>query len=104
MALGIIKPLPVEDVTQTINNRTSFHAISTHQGHIVSVATTGVVAGTDFNVTHGLGYVPTYVELLVNESQSDAYLSVKPGSTAWTSSQVTLQCNTDNAALTIRIS
>lgn len=80
-----------------------YNAIIQESGQVISVADTGVVAGTEFSVDHDLDAIPRYITLLVTEDQTDAYLAIKPGGTAWTASTIYLKCNTDNAAFTIKV-
>ena len=63
-----------------------------------------VLVDTEFSVAHALGRVPSYVELLVAEGQTDAYIQIRPGATAWTNKLVYLDCSEANCALKIRVS
>jgi hypothetical protein len=81
------------------------HDLSRHRGEIVDISSTGVSANTTFSVTHHLGYIPDQVEVLVGRNTTtSAYVAVRPSGVAWTASTVSLQCNTTNAALRLRIS
>lgn len=72
-------------------------------GDIIEISDTGVGADTEFSVSHGLARIPNHVEILVSEGQTDAYLSIRPGSTAWTDQLIYLDCSSANAALTIKV-
>lgn len=101
--MSLMTPQPVDDKKQDSNNFNFYREIVNLEGHVVDVTTTGGVAGTEFSVSHGLGRVPTNVEVLTKQGQTDAYILVKPSGTAWTNKIVYLHCNTDNAALRLRI-
>lgn len=96
--------LPVTDQTQEHNNKAIFKVVSDHIGQVIDIADTGVGANTEFSVNHTIGYKASQVELLTKEGQTDAYLTIKPSGTAWTSTVVYLKCSSANAALRIRVS
>lgn len=105
------KPLPITSVeddiniqSQAANNLTFYREIVSLAGQVIEVTSTGVPAGTEFTVSHGLGRVPSYVQVLVNENQTaGAYIEVRPSGTAWTDQYIYLHCNTNTARLTIRV-
>lgn len=95
-------PAPVKDQAQDTNNLANYVALTRVVGDTQDVST-GVGADTEFSVSHGLGYVPNNVLVLVKQGQTDAYLAVKPSGTAWTNKLVYLKCNTASATLRLLI-
>ena len=75
-----------------------------HVGEEIDVDDSGAAANAEFAVTHHLGFIPNQVELLVREGQTDAYLQIRPGATAWTKTAIYLDCSSANAALRLRVS
>lgn len=100
--MSIAEPQAVEDSLQFINNQNFFRELLELRGDVIDI-TTVVSADTDFSVTHGVGRIPTNVEVLVKEGQTSAYILVRPGSVAWTTTTINLQCNTNTATFRIRI-
>lgn len=96
-------PIVVKDFQQQQNNNSFYNAVRELIGQVIDIASTGVSADTEFSVKHGLGRVPSQVQLLVKQGQTDAYLSIRPGPTAWTSTLIYLDCSAANAALRIRV-
>ena len=101
--MGLPVPQPVQETAQNMNNQNVWREIQIIQGQVIDIADTGVAADTEFSVAHGLARVPSNVEILVKEGQTDAYLSIRPGATAWTNKLIYLDCSSANAALRIRI-
>ena len=101
--MPIPSPAPVKETAQDNNNRNFYNELQRLYGEVVDIADTGVGVDTDFSVSHNLNKIPTHVEILVKEGQSNAYLAIRPGSVAWSRSAVSLQCNTANAAIRVRI-
>lgn len=80
-----------------------FYAFCGNEGDIVLVSNTGVGIDTEFAVSHGLAKIPSYVEILVTEGQTDAYLQIKPSGTAWSDYFIYLKCSAANAAFKIKL-
>ncbi len=99
----ISAPRVTADSVQRQNNDSFYREILKILGQVVDIASTGVGADTEFSVAHGLGRVPDNVQLLVKQGQTDAYLSIRPGPTAWTNKLIYLDCSSANAALRIKI-
>ncbi len=92
------------DATIEGNFRSIVYAHDRHVGEEVDVTNSGVAADAEFAITHHLGFIPNQVELLVRPGQTDAYLQIRPGATAWTKTKIYLDCSSANAALRVRIS
>ena len=71
-------------------------------GDIIDVTTT-VGADTEFSVSHGLSKVPNHVQVLTSESQTVAYIQVRPSGTAWTDTTIFLTCNTATATFKLKV-
>lgn len=96
-------PMPVQDGTQNQINQADYTAMSEHLGQVMSKAT-GVAADTEFTVTHGLGRVPSQVELLVAEAQGANNVVIYPSGTAWTKTTVYLKASAATVTVKLRIS
>jgi len=101
--MAISSPKIVKDTDQQRNNLAFYQELTRQAGEVIDIADTGVGANADFSVSHGLGRKPQHVEVLVKEVQSNAYLTLRPGTVAWSETTISLQCNTANAALRIRV-
>lgn len=95
-------PKTVGDSNQYQNNYDFYTEIRRLIGQVIEVTST-VAADTEFSVAHGLGRVPTNVQLLVKQGQTDAYISIRPGATAWTDKLIYLDCSEANAEFRIRV-
>lgn len=96
-------PQKISNSTQDQNNFLFFRELSLLIGEVVDVTNTGVAADTEFSVVHGLGRVPSEVRLMVKQGQTDAYLSIRPGPTAWTNTRIYLDCSSANANLRLKV-
>jgi hypothetical protein len=93
----------VPEQKQFENNLQLKTAVEYVLGQEVTIPDTGT-ADTTFSVSHSLGRIPEHVQLLIGKADTtSAYVQIRRGATTWTRSMVYLQCNTANAAITIRI-
>lgn len=100
---SISAPRRVSDPLQDQINRELYQGMIRHIGQIVDIDNSGVSANSEFAVPHSLGVVPSHVQILVHEGQSNHYLSIRPGPTAWTRENVYLECNSSDANIRLRI-
>lgn len=94
----------VEQARIDLNFRAIVDILSYLIGHEVYIADTEVGSNTDFVVQHSLGRIPNHASLLITDDDSSSdYIQIRPGTSSWTTSDITLQCNVANAAFKIRI-
>lgn len=101
--MSLQTPQPIKDPSQDSNNKLFYRELLYLKGQVIDIDDTGVVAGVEFAVEHGMRRVPSQVEVLVKEGQTAGYLSVQPGATAWTNTTIYLLCNTNNCNLRLRL-
>jgi len=92
----------IKDTNLMVWLQEAWQVINVNQGQDIEV-TTVVGADTEFAVNHDLERIPTSVQVLVTENQTDAYIEVKPSGTTWTDRIVYLKCNTATATLKVRV-
>lgn len=98
--MSVTIPQPTGKMVHDINYRQIYYDLERLTPQKIDIST-GVGADTEFTVAHGLSRIPQYLVICPRQSQTDAYIQVKPSGTAWTVNNIYLKCNTATATFSI---